>query len=65
MEGRNLEIRDAVRVLKEKGCHEVVLRLDPPVRAMKIPQNAQRRMGIKSWGLVDFLRLQKVQIIKE
>ena len=65
MNGRKLNIQDAKKVLKSKGCGEVVLQVEPPLSALTIPRAAQRRMGIKSWGLVDFLQKQKTPIIKE
>ena len=66
MKGRKLDVKDAKRVLREKGCSEIVLELsEHPKSALTIPRRAQERMGIKSWGLVDFLRGQGVSVIRE
>ena len=65
MIGRKLEVPYAKRVLKQKGCTEDIVTINPPKTALMIPIKAQRRMGIKSWGLVDFLRKAGILIIQE
>ena len=53
MKGRQLNKEKALISLMKKGAKEEVISSEPFQVALKvIPQN----MGIKSWGLVDFLR---------
>ena len=53
MKGRQLNKEEALISLIKKGAKEEVISLKPIQTVLKVvPQN----MGIKSWGLVDFLR---------
>ena len=56
MNGRKLNLIDAKTSLRKKGCKEEVLHLTPLRTAIIVSPQAMKNMGIKSWGLVDYLR---------
>ena len=56
MKGRKLNLIDAKASLRKKGCKEEVLHLKPLKTALIVTPQAMKNMGIKSWGLVDYLR---------
>lgn len=56
MKGRKLNALEAKASLRKKGCKEEVLHLTPLKTALIISPQAMKNMGIKSWGLVDYLR---------
>jgi len=62
--GRTLDKDQALKALRKKGCIEEVIHLIPPKTVLVVPAKVKSNLGIKSWGLVDFLKKKMMVIVQ-